>query len=191
MASEIIAPSQRVSKSQVTTLGQKATPRWTSVQSLCIQKSRKAPWIQMWWRRRSQGWYLIGQVGPNRSCLNADTPYSQNMEKLTGGLAPPGVPYSEIARAMETPVDWRHLRPTSSKCTKWVYFPLVKMIRNEKVKMFHWIGLGNIVQLFLLASASAGWARAVGVILFSLLKKFLVASWFYPLHCTMGEPAQN
>ena len=39
-------------------------------------------------------------------------------------FAPPGVPYSEIARAIKTPVDWRHLRPTSSKCTKWVYFPI-------------------------------------------------------------------
>ena len=39
-------------------------------------------------------------------------------------FAPPGVPYSEIARAIKTPVDWRHMRPTSSKCTKWVYFPI-------------------------------------------------------------------
>ena len=37
-------------------------------------------------------------------------------------FAPPGVPYSEIARAIKTPVDWKHMRPTSSKCTKWVYF---------------------------------------------------------------------
>ena len=50
-------------------------------------------------------------------------------------FAPPGVPYSEIARAIKTPVDWRHMRPTSSKCTKWTKGPSSKKCQKCPQKM--------------------------------------------------------